>query len=103
MLAGGLLVGAVFLGAVQGHVPHAVHRVRPVSAAIVDGHVADDALHDQRCYVLRNVSGARHQSHSEPRLITKTIQREGYSVHVFSQPQIPPPVWVVSNLQAISD
>ena len=44
---GVLLARAVQLGAVQGHVTHAVHRVRKVPAPVPDGHVAHHAVNDQ--------------------------------------------------------
>lgn len=65
------------MGAVQGDVSHALHRLRPLPPSVSDGHVADDALHDQWGHVLRHVLGARHQPHPEPRLFQETIQREG--------------------------
>ena len=77
VLAGGLLAGAVLVGPVQGHVPHAVHRLRPLPAAVADGHVAHDALHDQWGHVLRNVPRPRHKPHPESRFLQETVQREG--------------------------
>lgn len=53
------------MGAVQGDVPHAVHRIWPVSSAISHGHVADHALNDLRCHLLRSLPWARHQPDSE--------------------------------------
>lgn len=76
-LAGRLLAGAVLLGPVQGHVAHAVYRLRPVSAAVSDWHVAHHAVHGQRGHLLRHVPGPRHQSDSEPGLVPETVPRKG--------------------------
>lgn len=62
---------------VQSHVAHAVHRLRPFPAAVVDGHVADHVVHDQRRHVLRPVPGARHQSDTELGLVPPTVPRKG--------------------------
>ena len=75
--AGGLLAGAIFVGFVQGHVSHAVHRLRPVPSTVTDRHVADHAQYDQRCYLLCHVPWTRDQSHPESRFIKKTIPRKG--------------------------
>lgn len=53
------------MGAIQSDVTHVVHRVRPVPAAVADGHVAHDALHDLGRDVLRSVPRTRHQSYTE--------------------------------------
>lgn len=62
---------------VQSHVAHAVHRLRPFPAAVVDGHVADHVVHDQRRHVLRPVPGARHQSDTESGLVPPAVPRKG--------------------------
>ena len=65
------------MGAVQGHVAHALYRLRPISASVADGHVADHAVHDQRSDLLRHVPRARHQSDSVARLVPQTVSRKG--------------------------
>lgn len=76
-LAGRSLGGKIFVVVVQSHVAHAVHRLRPFPAAVVDGHVADHVVHDQRRHVLRPVPGARHQSDTESGLVPPTVPRKG--------------------------
>lgn len=70
---GGLLARAVFLGAVQSHVAYAVHRLRPLSAAIPHGHVAHDAVDDLGCNLLRPVPGPRHQFDPESGLVAQAV------------------------------
>lgn len=54
------------MGTIQGDVSHAVHRVRSVPAAVADGYVADDAVHDLRRHLLRTVPRSRDQPHPVP-------------------------------------
>lgn len=63
--SGGLLVGAVLVGAFQSDVAHAVHRVWSVSTSVAHRHVAHDALHDIRSHLLRPLPRSRHQPHTE--------------------------------------
>lgn len=51
------------MGAVQGDVAHAVHRLRAVSAAVAHGHVAHHAVYDLGSHLLRALPRSRHQSH----------------------------------------
>ena len=65
------------MGAVQSHVPHVMHRLRPVPAAILDGHVVDHVVHDQWRHLLRPLPGTRHQPDPEPGLVPKAVPRKG--------------------------
>ncbi|CAG9813148.1 unnamed protein product [Phaedon cochleariae] len=89
-ITGSLLAGAVLMGPVQGHVAHAVHRVRPLSPAVAHRHVAHDALDDLRSDVLRALPGPRHQPHPESGLVKAAVPRKGEtSGRVHGVPQTP--------------
>lgn len=55
----------ILVVAVQSDVAYAVHRLRSVPAAVVDRHVADHVVDDQRSHVLRSVPGTRHEFDTE--------------------------------------
>lgn len=76
-LSGSVLARTILLGPVQGHVAHALYRLRPIPAAEPNGHVADYAVHDQRCDLLRPISGTCDQFDSEFGLFTTSVSREG--------------------------
>lgn len=75
--AGSVLARTIFLGIVQSDVSYAVHRLRPISPAIFNRHVADDALHDIWSHVLCPLPGARHQPDPELGLLQEAVPREG--------------------------
>ena len=77
LLPGLVLAGAILMGPFQSHVAHALHRIRKVSTAVLDRHVAHYAQHDQRCYLLCTFPRTRDQPHSVARFLKKTIPREG--------------------------
>lgn len=68
---------AIFLGLIQSHVSHALHRIRKVSTPKSNRHVVDHVVHDQWCYLLCNVPWTCHKPHSEPGLFKEAIQRKG--------------------------
>lgn len=74
---GGILAGTVLVGAVQGHVAHAVHRLRPFPAPIADRHVADHAVDDFGRHMLRPLPGSRNQSNPEFGLVAAPVPRKG--------------------------
>lgn len=54
-----------------------MHRLRPLSPAILDRYVADNAINDIWSHVLRPVPGARHQPDPELGLLQEAVPREG--------------------------
>lgn len=81
----GPLVQPVFVGAVQGHVAHAVHRVRALSPAVGHRPVAHPPQHDQRSHLLRTLPRTHHQPHTVTRLVKETVQRESE----YTKPPLP--------------
>ena len=67
------------MGVVQGAVTHAVHRLRPVSAAEHHRRVADHGQYADRSHMLRHVRRSRHDAHPVVRHFEKTLPREGFS------------------------
>ena len=47
--------GAVHMGTVQGHITHAVYRIRPPASQQCDRHLADHCQHDARRFVLCHI------------------------------------------------
>lgn len=54
-ITGGVLAGAVFVGAVQGYVSYAVYRIWPISPPIPHRYVAYNVINDLRCHLLRPI------------------------------------------------
>ncbi len=71
------LVRAVHLGALQGPVTHAVHRLRTVSAQQHVRGLDDADQHDGRSYVLRSRGGSRGRHHPVFRRIKTSLQGQG--------------------------
>lgn len=65
------------MGPLQSDVPHAVHWLRAFSTTIAHRHVADHAVHDIWCYMLRTVSRTRNQLDTELGFVAPTVQRKG--------------------------
>ena len=68
---------AVLVRAVQGHEPHAVHRLRRPGPRGHDGRVADHAQHDRGRHLLRHVHRARHRPHPVAGLVPPPVPGEG--------------------------
>ena len=75
--SGSSLGRAILVGLVQSHVSHAMHWLWPFSTTKSDWYVADHAVYDQWCYLLRHVPGPCHQSNPEPGFVQEAIQRKG--------------------------
>ena len=73
-------MGAVLLVPVQGHVPHAVYRLRQVPPPEHDGPLADHDLHDCRGHLLCPHPGPCHQHYPESGQFPETVQRKGRNV-----------------------
>lgn len=65
------------MGVLQGHVPHAVHRLRALPAAEPDGPVADHDLHDLGRDLLRALHRPRHQPDPVAGLLPPPVPRAG--------------------------
>lgn len=76
-LAEEALVWAVHVGSLQGHVPHAQHRLRPVSAEERQRSVDHDRLDDDRRYVLRPVRRSCRSPDSKLWHVAPLVPREG--------------------------
>lgn len=76
-----LLGKAVFLCALQGHEPHAVHRVWCTGTGQHVGPVDHHAEHDRGGHLLRHVCGPRHGFNPVSGFVPTAVPREG---NVFS-------------------
>ncbi|GFS56693.1 hypothetical protein TNCV_2221421, partial [Trichonephila clavipes] len=64
------------MGFIQGHVPHAVHRLWTVPTPESNRHVAHSTQHDQWRHLLRPLSRAHYQSYTITRFLQTTVQRK---------------------------
>ena len=103
-LAEPLMERALLLRTVQGHEPHAVHRVRAAGARKHDGHLADHAEHDRGCHLLRHVHWPRHRPHPVAGLLKAPVPGEGLRgeelPRVWGSPHIPPAPCIVLRMEA---
>lgn len=72
-IVGGLLVGTILVGTVQGNVTYVVHRLWTFPTTVIDRYVANNVVNDFWCYLLCSVSWTCHKLDSEFGFFKATI------------------------------
>ena len=75
------LAGPVHVGAVQGTLAYALHRLRPLPPAEHDGRMADHGQYADRGDLLCAIRRPRHDAHPIVRHVQAVIQGEGLFIY----------------------